>query len=231
MRSLTRVVAMAALCGCPLRNARAKLWPGRGPGSFRTRGGRERRHEAALFFLVSGVGLVLSSAPLWISRNVLDLETPDVSVATQEIADFISPQIVGTLIAMIFRFWALRKWVFPDEKPSVRQRAIGSRSRLHERGGLMTANPEAGSADGLLHAAGTPHEPAPVSAETSPRPPFLFTLALVIDLRSPGLAAHDTLVNGTPTCRRQAVPRRPTGFDVSPGVCFLTSETALGTVA
>ncbi|GAA4204215.1 hypothetical protein GCM10022252_62980 [Streptosporangium oxazolinicum] len=134
---------MAALCGCPLRNARAKLWPGRGPGSFRTRGGRERRHEAALFFLVSGVGL----------------ETPDVSVVTQEIADFISAQIVGTLIAMIFCFWALRKWVFPDEKPSVRQRAIGSRSRLHGRGGLMTANPEAVSADGLLHAAATPHEP------------------------------------------------------------------------
>jgi putative flippase GtrA len=84
--------------------------------SFRTRGGRERRHEAALFFLVSGVGLVLSSAPLWISRYVFRLETPDVSLVTQEIADFMSAQIIGTLIAMVFRFWALRKWVFPDEK-------------------------------------------------------------------------------------------------------------------
>jgi putative flippase GtrA len=84
--------------------------------SFRTRGGRERRHEAALFFLVSGVGLVLSSAPLWISRYVFGLETPEVSLVTQEIADFISAQIIGTLIAMVFRFWALRKWVFPDEK-------------------------------------------------------------------------------------------------------------------
>lgn len=84
--------------------------------SFRTRGGRERRHEAALFFLVSGVGLVLSSAPLWISRYVFRLETPDVSLVTQEIADFVSAQIIGTLIAMVFRFWAFRKWVFPDEK-------------------------------------------------------------------------------------------------------------------
>ncbi|MEV4383971.1 GtrA family protein [Streptosporangium sp. NPDC049644] len=84
--------------------------------SFRTRGGRERRHEAALFFLVSGAGLVLSSAPLWISRYVFRLETPDVSLVTQEIADFMSAQIIGTLIAMVFRFWALRKWVFPDEK-------------------------------------------------------------------------------------------------------------------
>jgi putative flippase GtrA len=84
--------------------------------SFRARGGRERRHEAALFFLVSGVGLVLSSVPLWISRYVFLLETPDVSLVTQEIADFMSAQVIGTLIAMVFRFWAFRKWVFPDEE-------------------------------------------------------------------------------------------------------------------
>ncbi|MFF0573050.1 GtrA family protein [Streptosporangium saharense] len=81
--------------------------------SFRTRGGRERRHEAALFFLVSAVGLVLSSAPLWISRYVFGLETPEASLVTQEIADFVSAQVVGTLVAMVFRFWAFRKWVFP----------------------------------------------------------------------------------------------------------------------
>jgi putative flippase GtrA len=28
--------------------------------SFRTRGGRERHHEAALFFLVNGIGIVLN---------------------------------------------------------------------------------------------------------------------------------------------------------------------------
>src|SRR3954454_7243877 len=32
--------------------------------SFRTRGGRERHHEAALFFLISGIGVALNSAPL-----------------------------------------------------------------------------------------------------------------------------------------------------------------------
>ncbi|WP_413224905.1 GtrA family protein [Streptosporangium longisporum] len=84
--------------------------------SFRTRGGRERHHEAALFFLVSGVGLVLSSVPLWISRYVLLLETPNVSLVAQEVADFVSAQVIGTLIAMVFRFWAFRKWVFPDEE-------------------------------------------------------------------------------------------------------------------
>ncbi|WP_245642129.1 GtrA family protein [Nonomuraea candida] len=85
--------------------------------SFRARGGRERRHEAALFFLVSAAGLVISSAPLWISRYVFLLETPQVSLAAQEIADFVSAQVAGTLIAMVFRFWALRTWVFPDERP------------------------------------------------------------------------------------------------------------------
>ncbi|NUR85058.1 MAG: GtrA family protein [Nonomuraea sp.] len=93
--------------------------------SFSARGGRERRHEAALFFLVSGVGLVLSSAPLWISRYVFGLETPDVTLVTQEVADFVSAQIVGTLITMVFRFWAFRKWVFPDEKtPSTGLRLV-----------------------------------------------------------------------------------------------------------
>ncbi|MEU6791141.1 GtrA family protein [Nonomuraea wenchangensis] len=84
--------------------------------SFGTRGGRERHHETALFFLISGVGLVLSSVPLWISPYVFLLETPDVSLVTQEIADFMSAQVIGTLIAMVFRFWAFRKWVFPDEE-------------------------------------------------------------------------------------------------------------------
>ncbi|MEU1879689.1 GtrA family protein [Streptosporangium sp. NPDC020072] len=84
--------------------------------SFRARGGRERRHEAALFFLVSGIGLVLNSAPLWVSRYAFGMETPDVSLVAQEIADFVSAQVVGTLIAMVFRFWAFRKWVFPEER-------------------------------------------------------------------------------------------------------------------
>ncbi len=82
--------------------------------SFRTRGGRERHHEAALFFTVSGVGLVINATPLWISRYVLDLQTPQVSLLAQELADFASANIIGTLLAMAFRWWALRRYVFPD---------------------------------------------------------------------------------------------------------------------
>ena len=58
--------------------------------SFRDRGGRDRHHEALLFFAVSAVGVLLSMAPLWFSRYVLDLQTPNVSLAIENIADFLS---------------------------------------------------------------------------------------------------------------------------------------------
>jgi putative flippase GtrA len=95
--------------------------------SFRTRGGRERHHEAGLFFLVSAIGLVLTSAPLWLSRYGLHLETPYVSRLAMEVADFVSAQIIGTLVAMAFRWWAFRRFVFPHA--DARQRT-GARREL-----------------------------------------------------------------------------------------------------
>lgn len=86
--------------------------------SFRSRGGRERHHEAALFFAVSGVGLVINAIPLWISRYVFELHTPQVSLLVQEVADFTSANLIGTLLAMTFRWWALRCYVFPE--PDIR---------------------------------------------------------------------------------------------------------------
>jgi len=83
--------------------------------SFRTRGGRERHHEAALFFLISGLGVAVYTAPLAISRYVLDLKVPGVSLLTQEIADFVSGQILGVLAGMAFRWWAFRRFVFPHQ--------------------------------------------------------------------------------------------------------------------
>ena len=83
--------------------------------SFRTRGGRERSHEALLFFLVSGLGVAVYSAPLAASRYLFHLQTPEVSLFTQEVADFVSGQILGTLVGMAFRWWAFRRFVFPDE--------------------------------------------------------------------------------------------------------------------
>src|SRR5271166_4852753 len=83
--------------------------------SFRDRGGRERHHEALLFFAFSGVGVLLSMAPLWVSSYVLQFRVPMVSLTEENIADFISAFVLGNLLQMSFRFWAFRRWVFPDE--------------------------------------------------------------------------------------------------------------------
>jgi putative flippase GtrA len=87
--------------------------------SFRTRGGRANHHEAMLFFLISAAGVVVTSVPLWVSRYGLHLETPQVSRVTQEVADLVSAQVIGTLMAMAFRWWAFRRFVFPhaDARP------------------------------------------------------------------------------------------------------------------
>ncbi|MGA8114681.1 MAG: GtrA family protein [Actinocatenispora sp.] len=82
--------------------------------SFRTRGGRERHHEAALFFLISFLGVGVNDVPLLISRYVLQLQTPTVSLLVQEVADFTSGMVLGTLLAMGFRLWAFRRFVFPE---------------------------------------------------------------------------------------------------------------------
>ncbi|HEX5254853.1 MAG TPA: GtrA family protein [Mycobacterium sp.] len=94
--------------------------------SFRNRGGRERHHEALLFFAFSGVGVLLSMAPLWFSSYVLQLREPMVSLAVENVADFISAYIIGNLLQMAFRFWAFRRWVFPDQVARDPEKALES---------------------------------------------------------------------------------------------------------
>ena len=94
--------------------------------SFRDRGGRERHHEALLFFGVSGVGVLLSMAPLWVSSYVLMLRVPMVSLTTENIADFVSAYLIGNLLQMAFRFWAFRRFVFPDEYGRNPEKALES---------------------------------------------------------------------------------------------------------
>jgi putative flippase GtrA len=103
--------------------------------SFRSRGGRERHHVAALFFSVSAVAIVLNLIPLWLSRYVLLLRVPDVSRPAQEIADFVSGIILGTLIAMLFRLWAFKRFVFPH--PQGRPRRAGRPARRGPRSAVV----------------------------------------------------------------------------------------------
>ncbi|ASU77613.1 GtrA family protein [Actinopolyspora erythraea] len=85
--------------------------------AFRTRGGKERHHEASLYFLFSGIAIGLYAAPLWVSRYLLHLQTPHTTPLVEEIADFTSGQVLGVLLGMAFRWWAFRRWVFPAQEP------------------------------------------------------------------------------------------------------------------
>ncbi len=81
--------------------------------SFRARGGLARPREATRYFVVSGIALLINAAPLGISRYVLHLAVPYVSSVSEQVADLVSAQVIGTLLAMAFRWWAFRRWVFP----------------------------------------------------------------------------------------------------------------------
>ncbi len=105
--------------------------------SFRTRGGRVAHQEAVLFFVVSAIGVGVTAAPLWVSRYGLHLETPHVSRTAQEVADLVSAQIVGTILAMFFRFWAFRRFVFPDA--NARPRGRGDRAEFGDHSELVAA--------------------------------------------------------------------------------------------
>src|ERR1700730_17345510 len=120
--------------------------------SFRDRGGRERHHEALLFFAVSGVGVLLSMAPLWVSSYVFQLRVPMVSLTVENIADFISAYIIGNLLQMAFRFWAFRRWVFPDELGRSQEKALESALTAGGIAEVLEDNYEEGGTVTLLRA-------------------------------------------------------------------------------
>lgn len=82
--------------------------------SFRTRGGRERHHELVLFWVMTALAAVVNIIPLGISHYLLGLQVPNVSFGMAKVADFVSANIIGTAIGFVFRFWASKRFVFPD---------------------------------------------------------------------------------------------------------------------
>ncbi|WP_280759185.1 GtrA family protein [Prescottella agglutinans] len=83
--------------------------------SFAERGRRPRHHEAALYFAVAGIGVAINQIPLGVARYVFDLRVPHVSLVVDNVSDFVSGSIIGTLMATAFRWWAMRRFVFPDQ--------------------------------------------------------------------------------------------------------------------
>jgi putative flippase GtrA len=69
--------------------------------------------ELAMFFLLNGVGMLISLSCLWISHYVLRFESA--------LADNISANGIGLVLGTIFRFWGYHNWVFPNDVSSVEQ--------------------------------------------------------------------------------------------------------------
>ena len=81
--------------------------------SFRTRGGRKRHHEALLFFAISAVAVGINDVPIYVARYLFDLRVPAVSLLAQEVSDFVSGIVLGTLIAMVFRLVGVQEVGLP----------------------------------------------------------------------------------------------------------------------
>jgi putative flippase GtrA len=82
-----------------------RLW------TFRHRQRTGLAREYSLFFLLSGIGLLIGLACLATSRYLLDLEGP--------LADNVSANLIGLGLASLFRFFAYRRWVFREASDQV----------------------------------------------------------------------------------------------------------------
>ena len=76
--------------------------------TFRRRSRSGVRREYALFFLLNGVGLLISLTCLAISHYALGF--------TSTLADNIAANVIGLGLGTTFRFWSYRRWVFPAIK-------------------------------------------------------------------------------------------------------------------
>jgi putative flippase GtrA len=66
--------------------------------------------EYLLYFVFNAVGLGISEGCAWLSHSALGALWPE--IFQTRLADNFSTQIVGTGLAMCFRFWAYRRFVF-----------------------------------------------------------------------------------------------------------------------
>lgn len=67
-----------------------------------------------LFAIVNAIGMVITVLPLGVTWYLLNLRDP--------ISYNISTNIIGIALAMFFRFYAYRTWVFKDNRSTVVER-------------------------------------------------------------------------------------------------------------
>jgi putative flippase GtrA len=84
--------------------------------TFRHRGRTSFGREYLLFFVLNGVGLLISVSCLWFSHYALGLTSP--------LADNISANVVGLALGTMFRFWSYRRWVFPEDPAAAEEATI-----------------------------------------------------------------------------------------------------------
>jgi putative flippase GtrA len=86
--------------------ATAVSWLGNRYWTFRHTRRKAAHHEFLLFSVMATIGTGIAMACLWFSHYVLDLRSP--------LADNISANGIGLVLAMAFRFWAYRRHVFSE---------------------------------------------------------------------------------------------------------------------
>lgn len=81
-------------------------WLGNRYWTFRHTRRAAAHHEFLLFAVAATIGTLIAMTCLWFSHYVLDLRSP--------LADNISANGIGLVLAMAFRFWAYRRHVFSE---------------------------------------------------------------------------------------------------------------------
>jgi putative flippase GtrA len=74
--------------------------------TFRHRERSGFAREYVLFFLLNGIGMLITVATLAVSHYVLGFTSP--------LADNIAGNVVGIALGTLFRFWSYRRWVFRE---------------------------------------------------------------------------------------------------------------------
>jgi putative flippase GtrA len=108
--------------------------------TFRHRDRSGLGREYVLFFVLNGIGLVITELFIGFTHYVLD---------QRSLIAFNVAQILGTGVATLFRYWSYKKWVFlPTTLPSV-----DPHTGLPEAAGQDAANAPAASAPSAANAA------------------------------------------------------------------------------